>query len=261
MNPNRIRELLELVQEGGVTVDDALTRLKNLPYQDIGYATIDHHRSLRQGFPEVIFGQEKEPEEIVGITQRLLEQENPILVTRLKSDAMKRMEEVFPEGNAYHRANAFTIGESHLPEPAGEVLVVCAGTSDLPVAEEATLTARMTGSKVDQVADVGVAGIHRLLGRIEQLRSANAIVVVAGMEGALAGVVGGLVDCPVIAVPTSVGYGANFGGLSALWTMLDSCSGGVSVVNIDNGFGGGFAASVINNRIAQAASKKQEPAS
>lgn len=258
MHPKRVRELLEQVKNGAISVESAVGALKNLPYEDIGYANIDHHRSLRQGFPEVIFCQNKESDEIIGIIQQMREYEHPVLATRVLPDAMARLIETFPDGNAYHRARIFTLGEDEIGEGIGQVVVVCAGTSDLPVAEEASITARLTGSKVSQLTDVGVAGIHRILGRVEMLRSANAIVVVAGMEGALAGVVGGLVDSPVIAVPTSVGYGANFGGLSALLTMLNSCSAGVTVVNIDNGFGAGFAASLINRRIGESRSSPNQ---
>lgn len=258
MNPLHIRELLEGVHKGGVPVEAALEELKRLPYQDIGYATIDHHRSLRQGFPEVIYGESKAPHEIVGITQRIRERQQPVLITRVKPDAMTALQDAFPEGTPYTRSNLFTVGEDDIEPGVGDVLVVCAGTSDLPVAEEAAITVRMTGSNVEQISDVGVAGIHRLFGHLERIRKANVIVVVAGMEGALAGVVGGLVDCPVVAVPTSVGYGANFGGVSALLTMLNSCATGVTVVNIDNGFGGGFAASTINKRICGGPASLQE---
>ncbi len=249
MNPETIRNLLEQVKTGALSVDEAINTLKHLPYQDIGIATIDHHRTLRQGVPEVVFCQNKETEDIVTIVKHLREQEQPVLATRIYPEASKKLLNEFSDAIHHQRARVVTVGENEVKEGIGNVLVICAGTSDLPVAEEAAITARFTGSKTAQLTDVGVAGIHRLLGRLEILRSANAIVVVAGMEGALASVVGGLVETPVIAVPTSVGYGASFGGVSALLTMLNSCSAGVTVVNIDNGFGAGFAASLINKRI------------
>ena len=249
MNPEKLRSLLEQVQSGALAVDKALAALKNLPYEDLGFAVIDHHRSLRQGIAEVVFCQNKETRDIIEIIRRLREQQQPVLATRINPDAWGPLREQFPEANVYERARALTLGVIADDRLVGNVLVVCAGTSDLPVAEEAAVTARFAGSKVTQLTDVGVAGIHRLLGRLEILRSANVIVVAAGMEGALASVVGGLVDVPVIAVPTSVGYGASFGGLSALLTMLNSCSAGVTVVNIDNGFGAGYAAGLINKRI------------
>lgn len=260
MHPDRIRDLLEQVKSGGSSIDEALARLRDLPYEDLGFASVDHHRALRQGQSEVVFCQNKTCDEIVAIVGRIREQGNPVLATRASDDALKALREAYPEGMAHDRARVFTLGEDRLPEPVGNVLVVCAGTSDLPVAEEAALTARFTGSKVNTLYDVGVAGLHRLLGRLDIVRGADVLVVVAGMEGALASVVGGLVDAPVVGVPTSVGYGASFGGLSALLTMLNSCSAGVSVVNIDNGFGGGFAASVINKKIhAARQSASREP--
>ncbi|MBI1389175.1 MAG: nickel pincer cofactor biosynthesis protein LarB [bacterium] len=249
MHPKRIRELLESIQRGETPVDAAVEMLRDLPYEDLGFANIDHHRALRQGMPEVVFGQNKTIDEIVAIMQRIQNREQPVLATRVSPEALARLQEVFPEGVAHDRARVFTLGEDKLEEGVGDVLVVCAGTSDLPVAEEAAITARFTGSNVRTLYDVGVAGIHRLLGRLDLLRAADVVIVVAGMEGALASVVGGLVDSPVIGVPTSVGYGASFGGVSALLTMLNSCSAGVTVVNIDNGFGAGFAASVINRRL------------
>jgi pyridinium-3,5-biscarboxylic acid mononucleotide synthase len=256
MNPNHIRELLTKVSAGEVSIDSALTALKNLPYQDIGIAHIDHHRSLRQGLPEVIFCQNKETEDIIQIMKQMEEQHHPILATRLQSDAFNELKKHFPYGNFYKRAKAVTISEDHVPEGVGNILVVCAGTSDLPIAEEAAISARFHGSNVTQLTDVGVAGIHRLFGNMDKFQEANVIVVIAGMEGALASVVGGLVQVPVIAVPTSVGYGANFGGLAALLSMLNSCSAGITVVNIDNGFGAGVAASQINRLICKAEQQK-----
>ncbi len=251
MNPEKLRKLLTNVQNQSLSIDEAIATLKNLPYQDIGIATIDHHRSLRQGTPEVILCQEKETQDIIRIVNHLRDKEHPVLATRIRPEAMSELHQHFPEATFYERCHAFTLGSSTEETRVGQVAIICAGTSDLPVAEEAFITAQFTGSNAIQLTDVGVAGIHRLLGRLEVIREANAIVVVAGMEGALASVVGGLVDSPVIAVPTSVGYGVSFGGVSALLTMLNSCSAGVSVVNIDNGFGAGFAASLINKKICQ----------
>ncbi|MEW6237950.1 MAG: nickel pincer cofactor biosynthesis protein LarB [Candidatus Omnitrophota bacterium] len=250
MNPEKIRGLLQRVQSSELSIEDAITQLKHFPYEDIGFANIDHHRSLRQGIPEVVFCQGKETNDIIEIVERLIEGGHPVLATRIRPEAIDPLKKQFPKAVFYDRSRSFTLGEPPESETVGDVLVICAGTSDLPVAEEAAVTARFTGSKTAQIADVGVAGIHRLFGRLDRIRSANAIVVAAGMEGALASVIGGLVDIPVIAVPTSVGYGASFGGLSALLTMLNSCSAGVTVVNIDNGFGAGYAASLINKRIA-----------
>ncbi len=251
MNPTRIRDLLQRVQDKSIDIDQAISELKVLPYEDIGIANIDHHRSLRQGVPEVIFCQGKTTEDIINIVRNLRENGHPVLATRVHPEGFEEAKKRFPDAIFHERARCFTLGQSFEEEGIGDVLIISAGTSDLPVAEEASVTARFTGSAVTQLIDVGVAGIHRLLGRLERIRAARAIVVVAGMEGALASVVGGLVDTPVIAVPTSVGYGASFNGIAALLTMLNSCSAGVTVVNIDNGFGAGFSASLINKRICQ----------
>lgn len=248
MNPERLRGLLAELASGRETVEGALQRLAWAPVEDAGIARIDHHRALRQGYPEVIFGAGKSAEQVVAIAERLAVQGGGFLATRLSDEAAVRLRERFPamEYNALARA-------AHLPAEGtpqraarGTVLVVAAGTSDLPVAEEAAMTARAMGNPVETLVDVGVAGIHRLLSESEALRRASVVVVVAGMEGALPSVVGGLVGVPVIAVPTSVGYGAAFGGVAALLGMLNSCAAGVTVVNIDNGFGAGFAASRIN---------------
>ncbi|MDX9753207.1 MAG: nickel pincer cofactor biosynthesis protein LarB [bacterium] len=250
MNPNKLRELLLHVQNGSLTIEEAVHSLKHLPYEDIGVAHIDHHRSLRQGLPEVIFCQNKDTGDIIEITKRMRVNGHPVLATRIMPDAFAALKDAFPEANFYHRSRIMTLGEDEVSPGVGNVLVICAGTSDLPVAEEATVTARFHGSNVTTLTDVGVAGIHRLFGKIDVIFSAQVIVVIAGMEGALASVVGGLVDVPVIAVPTSVGYGAHFGGVAALLSMLNSCSAGITVVNIDNGFGAGVAASQINKRIS-----------
>ncbi len=257
MGPDKIRELLEQVQSGALGVDEAVEGLKHFPYENLGFATIDHHRSLRQGTAEVIFCQNKETSEIVEIMKRLHNRHQPVLATRTKPEAFEELKTHFPKAVFYERSGAVTLGEENV-KCVGNVLVVCAGTSDLHVAEEAAVTARFTGSNVTQLSDVGVAGLHRLLDRLDVIRAANAIVVVAGMEGALASVVGGLVSAPVIGVPTSVGYGASFGGVAALLSMLNSCSAGVTVVNIDNGFGAGYAASLINKRIGLRGTEKEE---
>lgn len=257
MNSDQIKALLEKVRDGSLSTDEAVTALKHLPYEDIGFATLDHHRSLRQGVPEVIFAQNKTLEEITEIVKKLRERQHPVLATRVNPDAFAALKTLFPDARFHERSRVITLGLDPNATGVGNVLIACAGTSDLPVAEEAAITAQFTGSRVTRLTDVGVAGIHRLLGRLDVIRAANVIVVVAGMEGALASVIGGLVDVPVIAVPTSVGYGASFGGISALLTMLNSCSAGVTVVNIDNGFGAGFAASLINKRINAAQSEKQ----
>lgn len=257
MNQEKIRELLAQVQNQTISIDEAIQTLKLLPYEDMGFATIDHHRAIRQGISEVVYCQHKDTNEIIEIIKRLRQHDHPVLATRALPEAFEILKQHFPEGRFYQKSRAITIGFDPEQKGIGNVMVICAGTSDLPMAEEAIVTARFTGSNVTQLTDVGVAGIHRLLGRVEMIRAANAIVVVAGMEGALASVVGGLVDAPVIAVPTSVGYGASFGGVSALLTMLNSCSAGVSVVNIDNGFGAGYAASLINKKICLASEVKQ----
>ena len=247
MDTDRLTELLEGVRRGRVTVDRALKRLNHLPYEDLGFAKVDHHRSLRQGFPEVILGESKPISTLASITRAMQKQKTNVLITRLSPDKMTALKKQ-TKGLHYHQdARAATwIGKPIANRGRGQILVVCAGTSDIPVAQEAALTGEMMGNRVEQLFDVGVAGIHRLLENRERLLSASVLIVVAGMEGALPSVVAGMVDKPVIAVPTSVGYGASFHGLSALLGMLNSCAAGVTVVNIDNGFGAGFAASLIN---------------
>ena len=242
-----VRAMLEGVKDGNVSVDDALLRLKAAPFEDLGYAKVDLHRAVRQGAAEVIYGAGKTPEQITGIAARMREHGvEPILITRLSPEAA---EIVAGSIDLDYRAEARIGIVGRIPEPdgAGIVVVATGGTSDIPVAEEAALTAEVHGSRVVRLYDVGVAGLHRLLAHTEELMAARAIVAVAGMEGALASVIGGLVDCPVIAVPTSVGYGASFGGIAALLAMLNSCASGVSVVNIDNGFGAGYLANRINH--------------
>lgn len=247
MNPNRLRELLTKVAQGQVDADSALEQLRGLPFEDLGFAKVDHHRALRTGFPEVIFGTGKTAEQIIDIARSLAKREHNVLITRLDAATAPAVQAALPSLTYYPMARIATLlHKAPQPRGRGTVLVVAAGTSDLPVAEEAALTAEILGNHVERICDVGVAGIHRLLAHQEALRSATVLIVVAGMEGALPSVVAGLVDRPVIAVPTSIGYGASFGGLAALLAMLNSCAAGVMVVNIDNGFGAAVAASLIN---------------
>ncbi len=247
MESERIAHLLERVRQRKISVSQALTQLRYQPFEDLGFAKVDHHRALRQGFPEVIMGQGKEAREIAAIVRALMRKKSNVLVTRLSADKMASIRKSV-SGLRYHAAAraATWVAKPLKMGSRGTVLVICAGTSDIPVAEEAVITAKMTGNRVEKLFDVGVAGIHRLLDNRRQLHDASVLIVVAGMEGALPSVVAGLVDKPVIAVPTSVGYGASFNGLAALLGMLNSCAAGVMVVNIDNGFGAGFAASLIN---------------
>ncbi len=242
-----IRALLEEVRDGRTSVEDAVLRLKKKPFDDIGYAKVDTHRGLRQGAAEVIYGAGKTPEQIVGIARAMLDNgQDTILITRLSQEAADRVGEAYSLD--YHKeARCGVIGRIPEPDGLGRIVVATGGTSDIPVAEEAALTAAVLGNEVVRLYDVGVAGLHRLLAHLDEIMGASVIIAIAGMEGALASVLGGLVDCPVIAVPTSVGYGASFGGLSALLSMLNSCASGVSVVNIDNGFGAGYLANRINH--------------
>ncbi len=242
-----MEKLLEDIKAGKVEVHDALVTLRSLPFEDIGYATIDHHRALRKGFPEVILGQGKTSGQITAIVQRMKEQGDNVLVTRVDRKKGLAIHRSIPEA-CYHPIPGIITLMNHEVEVVGKglILVISAGTSDIPVAEEAALTAEMMGNQVERLHDVGISGIHRLLNKARLIQSANVLIVVAGMEGALPSVVGGLVDRPVIAVPTSVGYGASFGGVAALLAMLNSCAAGVCVVNIDNGFGAGYVASLIN---------------
>jgi len=246
MNQDDLSKLLAGVKTGTVEINDALEQLKNFTVKDLGYATIDNHRELRTGYPEVIYGQGKTPEQVAGIVQYMLTRHNNILATRVTPDMVESVRKVCPEAEYNHTARTIAIRMKEIPLPPTYIAVITAGTSDLPVAEEAAVTAEIFGNRVERIVDVGVAGIHRLYNRLDVIRQARVNIVVAGMEGALPSIVGGLVDKPVIAVPTSVGYGANFGGLSALLGMLTSCASGTSVVNIDNGFGAGFLASMIN---------------
>lgn len=244
---NTTKDILEKVRDGSLSVDDALLMIKTQPFEDIGFAKIDHHRKVRQGAAEVIYGAGKTPPQIIKITSSLLESgEETVIITRLSEEAA---EEIKKEINIdyYKEARIAIAGKMPSPDGIGKIVVATGGTSDIPVAEEAAVTAQALGNEVIRLYDVGVAGLHRLLSHKEEIMSASVIIAIAGMEGALASVIGGLADCPVIAVPTSVGYGASFGGISALLSMLNSCASGVTVVNIDNGFGAGYTASMINH--------------
>ncbi|MCQ4573874.1 MAG: nickel pincer cofactor biosynthesis protein LarB [Candidatus Brocadiales bacterium] len=251
MDINLIKKILTKVRKGEYSMEQALEHLKDLPYKDVGFAKVDSHRTLRRGFPEVIFSQGKTPEQVVKIAQEIARGEGDILATRANPEIYRAMLKNFPKAEYNETARTITIKKTRRKAPKGLILVVTAGTLDIPVAEEARVTAELMGNKVKTIYDAGVAGIHRLLGHRKELSQANVIIVVAGMEGALPGVVSGLVDCPVVGVPTSVGYGASFGGISPLLTMLNTCSEGVSVVNIDNGFGAGYTASLINKTRAK----------
>lgn len=246
MDQDHLKSLLEQVRSGAVEIDDAIARMRHMPFENLGYATVDHHRAIRVGMPEVIFGKGKTMDQILGIAQRLLERASNVLVTRTNEEVAGRMKALYPEAEFFPACGALRVWRDRTMHGKGRMAVISAGTTDLPVAQEAVVTAEVMGNEVEQVHDVGVAGIHRLFGNLERFQQARVIVVCAGMEGALPSAVGGLVSCPVIAVPTSVGYGASFQGLAALLGMLNSCSSNVSVVNIDNGFGGGYVASLIN---------------
>jgi NCAIR mutase (PurE)-related protein len=249
METKELRAILQRLKDGNASVDEVLERLRHLPFEDIGCASVDHHRALRQGFPEMVYGESKSVEQMERIIGSLAEKGNNVLVTRLDEDKALRMLNTFPDARYHADARCLTIERKPVEMLGkGTVLVVSAGTSDIPVAAEAVVTARLMGNEVEQLYDVGVAGIHRLLGRKTLLFSASVLIVVAGMEGALPSVVGGMVSRPVIAVPTSVGYGASFGGIAALLGMLNSCASGVTVVNIDNGFGAAYAASLMNRK-------------
>ena len=247
MNQEAVKNLLIGVKSGEVPVEEAIDRLKSLPYLDLGFAVVDTHRALRQGFPEVIMGEGKEPRDILGIIESLRKTGNTILVTRVDTEKARAIREQLPEMTYNERARSLVLVEGEITmRGRGDIMVVSAGTSDIPVAEEAAVVCELMGNRTERLWDVGVAGIHRLMNHVGRLQSANVLVVAAGMEGALPSVIGGIVERPVVAVPTSVGYGAGFGGLSALLGMLNSCAAGVCVVNIDNGFGAGYVASLIN---------------
>lgn len=250
MTPVELRALLDAVRDGRTEPELAhrqlLGAMRDQPFEDLGFARVDHHRSIRQGFPEVILGIGKTPEQIATIAERIVGRGHPLLVTRADQAAWQRVHELIPDAIYHDLARAITVRRD-IPRGQGTIVIASAGTSDLPIAEEAAVTADLMGNDVDRVYDIGVAGIHRMLSARDRLHAARVIIVVAGMEGALPSVVAGMVDVPVIAVPTSIGYGASFGGIAALLGMLNSCANGVSVVNIDNGFGAGCIASMINH--------------
>jgi NCAIR mutase (PurE)-related protein len=246
MDQAQLKGLLEQVRAGAIGVDDALERMRHMPFEDLGFAKVDHHRALRHGMPEVIFGKGKSPSHIEQIAAALLERSPNLLATHTTGEAADLVTARFPDAEYFPASRVLRVWRDREVRGKGRIAVVCAGTSDIPVAEEAQLTAETMGNEVEVIHDIGVAGIHRLMSSRERLTQARVIVVCAGMEGALPSVVGGMVSCPVIAVPTSIGYGASFHGLAALLGMLNSCASNVSVVNIDNGFGGGYVASLIN---------------
>ena len=246
MHEDQLRELFEQVREGAVDVEMALTRVRHLPFEDLGFAKVDHHRALRHGMPEVIFAKGKTPEQTAAIAASLLENAPNVLITRADRATADVVLAELPCGEYLPLSGAIRFWRDKTVRGKGKIAVVCAGTSDMPVAEEAQVTAEVMGNQVEAIHDIGVAGIHRLMNNREKLTEARVVVVCAGMEGALPSAVGGLVSCPVIAVPTSVGYGASFHGLAALLGMLNSCASNVTVVNIDNGFGAGYVASLIN---------------
>jgi len=246
MNAKEVEKLLTEVKEGETSIEKALEVLKNFPYTDLGFARIDNHREMRTGYPEIIYCAGKSLEQVREIFRVMAEKENNVIGTRASQEMYEAVKSISPAAVYYPMARIISLQQKKPEAPASMIAIITAGTSDMPVAEEAAITAELLGNKVVRIYDAGVAGIHRLVDKLPEIRNCRVIIVIAGMEGALASVIGGLVDKPVIAVPTSVGYGANFGGISALLAMLTSCSTGVTVVNIDNGFGAGFAASMIN---------------
>ena len=248
MDLRELERLLELFKQSEISKDEAARQIRNLSYENLGYARVDHARATRQGFPEVVFGKGKTKDQIVGIIERLLERSANVLVTHTDSQVFGEIRNMVTDAEWHESAKVIRIIRDHTDLGVGKIAVVTAGTSDIPVAEEAALTCETMGNRVDRIWDVGVAGIHRVISERDLLRRARVVVVAAGMEGALPSVVGGLVSVPVVAVPTSIGYGASFSGVAALLGMLNSCSSNVSVVNIDNGFGAGFVASLINRR-------------
>jgi NCAIR mutase (PurE)-related protein len=246
MTNKELEKILQQVKTGKKSISEALDSLKYFPYSDLGFARIDHHREIRTGYPEIVYCAGKTIEQVREIFRVMSERENNIFGTRADDKMYKAVKKILPETKFFKEARIISIKKIETEVPETKIAVITAGTSDIPVAEEAAVTAELLGNKVVRIYDAGVAGIHRLVDKLPEIRSCRVVIVIAGMEGALASVVGGLVDKPVIAVPTSVGYGANFGGVSALLAMLTSCSSGVTVVNIDNGFGAGFSASMIN---------------
>jgi NCAIR mutase (PurE)-related protein len=248
MTEDQLRKILDQYKSGDISPNEAVERLRTLPFEDLGFANVDHHRTLRQGFPEVVFGTGKTVEQVARIVESMYKHDHNVLVTRTTALHFDRVKQIAPEAAFHESARAITIMKDATVRGKGTVMVMSAGTSDIPVAEEAVVTLRVMGNEVDSLYDVGVAGIHRLLDRRERLARARVVIVVAGMEGALPSVVGGLVAAPVIAVPTSIGYGASFGGVAALLGMLNSCASNVTVVNIDNGYGAAVVASLINRQ-------------
>src|SRR5579863_6325059 len=246
MDQDQLRGLLEAVRSGTVDIDAAVDRMRHLPFEDLGYAKLDHHRALRHGITEVIFGKGKTPQQVSTIAGRLLDKSANLLITRADESIAAGLRARYPEAEYFPLSGAIRIWRDRAIRGKSKLAVVCAGTSDIPVAEEAQVTAEVMGNEVDSIYDIGVAGIHRLISHSERLAEARVVIVCAGMEGALPSAVGGIVSAPVIAVPTSVGYGASFNGLAALLGMLNSCASNVTVVNIDNGFGAGYVASLIN---------------
>jgi len=246
MDQDKLKNLLLNFKEGDLSLDQVLDQLRRLPFENLGYAHIDHHRALRQGFPEVIFGKGKTPEHVTGIAARLLKHSSNLLITHSNRQTFELIKELAQDAVYHDSCNAISVRRDQTLRGRGAIAIVTAGTSDIPVADEAAVTAEIMGNSIERLYDVGVAGIHRLLSHLELLQTARVIVCAAGMEGALPSVVGGLVSVPVIAVPTSIGYGASFNGLAALLGMLNSCASNVTVVNIDNGFGAGYVASLIN---------------
>jgi hypothetical protein len=246
MTEDHLRALLEDVRTGASDIDSALHRMRHLPFENIGFANIDHHRALRHGIPEVIFGLGKTADHVIAIAAKLLSHDGNLLITRTTPPMAERIQKELPGGEYFPLSGAIRFWRTRTGQGKGKIAVVCAGTSDIPVAEEAQVTAEVMGNEVDAIHDIGVAGIHRLIGNSERLAAARVVIVCAGMEGALPSAVGGMVSVPVIAVPTSIGYGASFSGLAALLGMLNSCASNVTVVNIDNGFGAGYVASLIN---------------
>lgn len=246
MNARELEKILKGISDGSVSINEAMEKLRNFPYSDLGFARIDHHRELRTGYPEIVYCAGKTPEQVRAIFSVMEEHENNIIGTRAVRELFEYIAPFFPKAVYYDVARIISIRSKEIVAPATKIAIITAGTSDIPVAEEAAVTAELLGNNVIRIYDAGVAGIHRLVDKLPEIRACRVAVVIAGMEGALASVIGGLVNMPVIAVPTSIGYGASFGGISALLAMLTSCAAGVTVVNIDNGFGAGFSASRIN---------------
>ena len=247
MNPTELRKLLEKVKAGKIEIDEVLTRLQDISYKDLGYAKIDNLREIRTGYPEIIYCAGKSIDQVKGIMEYMYTKDTNIIATRASEEMYMEIKISIPDVEFHQVARIMSVSKIDIPKPENYISVITAGTSDMPVAEEASVTAELLGNRVERIYDAGVAGIHRLVDNMKVIRDSRVVVVIAGMEGALASIIGGLVNKPVIAVPTSIGYGANFGGVSALLAMLTSCAAGVSVVNIDNGFGAGYNASLINN--------------